>query len=201
MISVRGFTSSSLEADLEEGGVVAKKPTTPGDTREQGDTNTQYNRQTTALVRGMQLQCAMQCGVELLLSTSRTLGTPPRAPTNGRPGIPVLVFWALAGGCQKARRGRGFIVKFTITTPPPLKNGADTQHHHHRPSLAPDRKGGPPPRSGARSAVGRPSLGGRGGLLASGCSITSPSTARSMMVSQKPRTSIFYPACGWFGIG
>ena len=57
----------TLEADLVEGGVVTKKPTTPEDTREQGDTNTQYNRQTTALHshqhlasgcrRGMQLQC------------------------------------------------------------------------------------------------------------------------------------------------
>ena len=40
----------TLEADLVEGGAVTGgKPTTPRDTREQGDTNTQYNRQATAL--------------------------------------------------------------------------------------------------------------------------------------------------------
>ena len=69
MVSVRGV--HTLETDLLEGGVVTKKPTTPEDTtedtRKQGGTNTQYNRQTTALRshrplaggcrRGMQLQC------------------------------------------------------------------------------------------------------------------------------------------------
>ena len=40
----------TLDADLVEGGVVTGGgPTTPRDTWEQGDTNTQYNRQTTAL--------------------------------------------------------------------------------------------------------------------------------------------------------
>ena len=71
MVSVRGFTPeppSSPEADLVEGGVVTGgEPATPRDTKEQGDTNSQYNRQTTALHpnrpvavgrrRGMQLQC------------------------------------------------------------------------------------------------------------------------------------------------
>ena len=48
-----GSRVHTLETDLVEGGVVTKKPTTPEDTtedtREQGDTDTQYNRQTTAL--------------------------------------------------------------------------------------------------------------------------------------------------------
>ena len=35
----------ALEADLVEVGVVTKKPTTPRDTRGQGDTNKQHNRQ------------------------------------------------------------------------------------------------------------------------------------------------------------
>ena len=47
-----GSRVHTREADLVEGGAVTRgegKPTTPKDTREQGDTNTQYNRQTTAL--------------------------------------------------------------------------------------------------------------------------------------------------------
>ena len=64
------------EAGLVEGGVVTGgKPTTPRDTREQGDTSTQYNRQTTALRpnqpvavgrrRGMSCN-AMWCGIARL---------------------------------------------------------------------------------------------------------------------------------------
>ena len=44
-----GSRVHTLETDLMEGFVVTKKPTTPKDTKGQGDTNTQHNRQTTSL--------------------------------------------------------------------------------------------------------------------------------------------------------
>ena len=87
MLFIHGLGSRvrTLETDLMEGFVVTKKPTTPKDTKGQGDTtNTQHNGHATALHssslwrshtsgcrRGMQLQCNFAWDVGLLVSTSR----------------------------------------------------------------------------------------------------------------------------------
>ena len=84
MVSVRGFTPEprSRSRSREGGVVTGGKPTTPEDTREQGDTNTQYNRQTTALrsPRLLASGCrrgsscnAMWCGIALAFNSR----TPP----------------------------------------------------------------------------------------------------------------------------
>ena len=78
-----GSKVRTLEADLVEGGVVTKKPTTPEDTRTQdrGHQHTiQQTNHCTPLFLALALACerlqtwhavAMQCGVGLLVSTSR----------------------------------------------------------------------------------------------------------------------------------
>ena len=59
----------TLEADLVEAGVVTRKPTTLGETKghqhTRGGTNTQYNRQTTALRSHRPLAGGCRCGMQL----------------------------------------------------------------------------------------------------------------------------------------
>ena len=120
MVSVRGFTPEPPKTDLVEGGVVTGgKPTTPRDTREQGDTNTQYNRQTTALrspaALSQRLQTwhavAMQCGVEL--HSSLTLAPPCHLAWGGLVILKreVLFLWISCEAKKeligRRRRGRG----------------------------------------------------------------------------------------------
>ena len=86
MVSVRGFTPEPRSRSRSrEGGVVTRgKPTTPRDTREQGDTNAQYNSQTTALrsPRLLASGCrrgsscnAMWCGIALVFNSRRYAGS------------------------------------------------------------------------------------------------------------------------------
>ena len=121
-----GWVRAPETTDLVEGGVVTEKRRTPKDTREH---HTQYNRQTTALRshrplasgcrRGMQLHSNLQCGVRLLVSTSRTciekwhrLVRPiephcrrPSAP--GRRGVPVGRSGGRCGSTSLVGRGSG----------------------------------------------------------------------------------------------